>query len=1340
MAHKFIIDDTSGALYKDFTGRRVTTAAELLQAERGLTPTFEIYSINVATDTGAVTGQTLTNGNLSVAIGLAGKAPEKGLVKAAFTVSGTTYESASLEIENINGNAIESAFNNSVYPVYNAGGLTVDELGEGKWLLTMKKVGAITGSPSLNVESSDPPSAVEVNSVRTGDSDTKAQWIINLIQSPVANIATGSWSSATSGSYSGLSSTISLNTTAMLSAIARGQRDFEISIIHSGQVLHRSSVSIHESLDPTAAGSIVVTSPTLFTLGSNAVNQGETIAISGGLTYDGTTLAAPFLPLAGGTMTGSAIFNDNVKAIFGTSSDGLEVYHDGSDSYITDTGTGDLIIQGSNDIWIMNGSDTAINTNDNGSVDLYYNNSKKFETSNIGATITGKLTVTGDLDVDGTTTTFDSTVVTVDDPVFGIGGDTAPSSYDNKDRGISFRYFRSGESAKVGFFGFDNSANAFTFLTDTNDDSTEVFSGTAGNLNVGNVLFGDGSAGTPAISFSGDTNTGLFSVADDQLGISTGGTERVHVYNDGFDLNNLSLVFKDSGGTGRATVSIPSQHFAINVYGTSGWINNVLNIDNDTGHIGIGTASPAASLQIDTPAANNAGQGIRINRPSAGTNYHSVEFSTDGTVDWSVGQNSNDAFEIYEDGASATTRFTIKEGGNVGVGTTAPVGKLTVVDTTSSATAQKFHVGRATNAGLYITDTDDSSYIKAIQDEDEAGYGNLILAADSAGSKDGFISFESEGEKMRITADGKVGIGTTAPASKLHVTGTVQVGVDDTGHDVKFFGATSGRYMLWDESADLLQLADGVQLILGNGNDLSMVHDGSQTLITNYVGNLTFKQESVDSDIIFQCDDGSGGVETYFFLDGSLSSGDPYTIFPDDSNLAFGTGGDLIIKHDGTNSHLNNYTGGFYITQHANDGDLILRSDDGSGGFDTYYYLDGSEGINKFSKDVYIGINGGGNDLVAYGATSSKYVHWDASNDALILPDSTELRLGTGSDFRLYHDGTNSWLNNATGDLKIRNSANDKDIIFECDDGSGGTETYFFLDGSDHQTKFAKDLKLEDSVVLQIGTGNDLQAYHDGSNSIISNATGDLYFINSADDKDIIFQSDNGSGGIETYFFLDGSLSSGNPYTIFPDSSILSIGSGSDLNIQHDGNNSYLDNNTGDLIIQNYANDKDIIFKSDDGEGGTATYFKLDGSYTAGIDGETYTPSTVFPDHALLALGTHRDLKLWYNNVRGRIAYTGGNEFVITALNNLNIGFNDSDGVHTETAITCYKDDRVQIRHDNSPKFETQSDGVKVYGATALTETTTPTATADVGKIYTKTDNKLYFQDGAGTEHEIAFA
>jgi len=43
-------------------------------------------------------------------------------------------------------------------------------------------------------------------------------------------------------------------------------------------------------------------------------------------------------------------------------------------------------------------------------------------------------------------------------------------------------------------------------------------------------------------------------------------------------------------------------------------------------------------------------------------------------------------------------------------------------------------------------------------------------------------------------------------------------------------------------------------------------------------------------------------------------------------------------------------------------------------------------------------------------------------------------------------------------------------------------------------------------------------------------------------------------------------------------------------------------------------------------------------------------------------------------------------------------------------------------------------------GLLTLKERTTPTADADYGKVYTKNDNKLYFQDGAGNEHEVAFA
>ena len=100
-------------------------------------------------------------------------------------------------------------------------------------------------------------------------------------------------------------------------------------------------------------------------------------------------------------------------------------------------------------------------------------------------TVTDNVTIGGNLTVNGTTTTVNSTTVTIDDPIFTLGGDTAPSSDDNKDRGIEFRY-HTGSAAKVGFFGYDDSAGAFTFIPDATN-SSEVFSGTAGNVAFGNI-------------------------------------------------------------------------------------------------------------------------------------------------------------------------------------------------------------------------------------------------------------------------------------------------------------------------------------------------------------------------------------------------------------------------------------------------------------------------------------------------------------------------------------------------------------------------------------------------------------------------------------------------------------------------------------------------------------------------------------------------------------------------------------------------------------------------------------------------------------------------------------
>ena len=95
-------------------------------------------------------------------------------------------------------------------------------------------------------------------------------------------------------------------------------------------------------------------------------------------------------------------------------------------------------------------------------------------------TMSGGLLVTGDLTVSGTTTTVNSTTVTVDDPIFQVGGDTAPSSDDNKDRGIAFRW-HNGTTAKNGFFGYDDSTGKFTFVPDATI-SGEVISGTAGTV------------------------------------------------------------------------------------------------------------------------------------------------------------------------------------------------------------------------------------------------------------------------------------------------------------------------------------------------------------------------------------------------------------------------------------------------------------------------------------------------------------------------------------------------------------------------------------------------------------------------------------------------------------------------------------------------------------------------------------------------------------------------------------------------------------------------------------------------------------------------------------------
>jgi hypothetical protein len=94
-------------------------------------------------------------------------------------------------------------------------------------------------------------------------------------------------------------------------------------------------------------------------------------------------------------------FGDSGKAQFGAGPD-LEVYHDGSNSYIKDVGDGSIFIRsGTTYFQNADGSKTSFQTNSGGPQKFYYNNDLKIETVDSGAKVTGNLTVTGHVEQTG---------------------------------------------------------------------------------------------------------------------------------------------------------------------------------------------------------------------------------------------------------------------------------------------------------------------------------------------------------------------------------------------------------------------------------------------------------------------------------------------------------------------------------------------------------------------------------------------------------------------------------------------------------------------------------------------------------------------------------------------------------------------------------------------------------------------------------------------------------------------------------------------------------------------------------------------------------------------------
>src|SRR6056300_836138 len=134
----------------------------------------------------------------------------------------------------------------------------------------------------------------------------------------------------------------------------------------------------------------------------NALSASTSVTTAN-LTATGTTT------LAGATTSADINFGDNDKAVFGAGSD-LQIYHDGSHSYIQDSGTGSLILEGTTSTQIKGSTFVILRSTDgenmavgnaNGSFDLYHNNVKKLATTSTGIDVTGTAATTNLTIADG---------------------------------------------------------------------------------------------------------------------------------------------------------------------------------------------------------------------------------------------------------------------------------------------------------------------------------------------------------------------------------------------------------------------------------------------------------------------------------------------------------------------------------------------------------------------------------------------------------------------------------------------------------------------------------------------------------------------------------------------------------------------------------------------------------------------------------------------------------------------------------------------------------------------------------------------------------------------------
>ena len=374
-------------------------------------------------------------------------------------------------------------------------------------------------------------------------------------------------------------------------------------------------------------------------------------------------------------------------------------------------------------------------------------------------------------------------------------------------------------------------------------------------------------------------------------------------------------------------------------------------------------------------------------------------------------------------------------------------------------------------------------------------------------------------------------------------------------------------------------------------------------------------------------------ISTQGIKDGTITGTDLATNVDliDNQKLRLGTGNDLEIFHDGTNTFMDNSTGIFLIRNTnaeirirpvgpfggTNEESAIFKP---NGAVELYY--ENSNKIETTSSGATItGVLTATDGFISEGGvvfTGANYnANWVKSSNLLRFQDNAKATFGASDDLQIYHDGSHSRIvDTGTGrlsiqsdDFRIENVASSELMAKFVENGA--VELYF--DNSLKAETYTAGLSItgtltvgsgnivgNDNAKLKLGTSDDLQIYHDGSHSRIYNSTGNLtvrsavFDVLNADGSERMMRA-TANAGCDLFFNGVSKLETRVGDTIFhddiriQDNNKINIGTGDDLQIYHDGTNSYIQNSTGDLKYKAAAqqfigsNDENLIIANQNG-------------------------------------------------------------------------------------------------------------------------------------------------------------